>query len=78
MSSCCSMLSNSVLVLSVCFHTHTLSVSDCTDVVLPAACVPESAAKRVMEHALLNDESEYWRDREDFMKYTSVSEPLKL
>ncbi|KAF3859078.1 hypothetical protein F7725_021477, partial [Dissostichus mawsoni] len=27
----------------------------------------ESAARRVMEHALLNDESEYWRDREDFI-----------
>lgn len=27
-------------------------------------CVPESAARRVMEHALLNDESEYSKETE--------------
>lgn len=47
-------------------HKHTsLFVADCTDVCpLLAACVsPESAARRVMEHALLNDESEYSRKK---------------
>lgn len=61
------MLLNSVLVLSVFLflhtHTHTLFVADCTDMSCACRlCVPESAARRVMEHALLNDESEYWRE----------------
>uniref|UniRef100_A0A8C4EK73 LLGL scribble cell polarity complex component 2 n=1 Tax=Dicentrarchus labrax TaxID=13489 RepID=A0A8C4EK73_DICLA len=41
-----------------------------------------SAARRVMEHALLNDESEYWRERERIQTvkqkiHVIVSEPLK-
>lgn len=46
----------------VCFYTHTytLFAADCNDTSFACClCVPESAARRVMEHALLNDESEY-------------------
>ncbi len=39
---------------------------------LPAACVSESAARRVMEHALLNDESEYSREREREREYLEL------
>lgn len=47
-------------VLSVCFYTHPLFLAECIDVLFACClCVPESAARRVMEHALLNDESEY-------------------
>lgn len=42
-------------VLSV--FTRTLSMADCVD--MPS--IAENAAKHVMEHALLNDESEYSR-----------------
>lgn len=56
---------------AVCFHTHThtLFVADCTDLSSACClCVPESAARRVMEHALLNDESEYSREGEYSVK----------
>lgn len=44
---------------------------------LPARlCVPESAARRVMEHALLNDESEYSRERASIQK--SIPETRSL
>lgn len=39
---------------AIFIHTRTRLIYAC--------CVPESAARRVMEHALLNDESEYLRD----------------
>lgn len=46
-------------------HTHTLFVADHTELSSACClCVPESAARRVMEHALLNDESEYFRERD--------------
>lgn len=76
------MLFNSVLVLMAvlsthaCVHTHTqthtlLFVADCTDVSSACClCVPESAARRVMEHALLNDESEYSREKDKMLDQT--------
>ena len=52
----CSGLSHVVNLLVLSVFTH----ADCTDVSSACRlCVPESAARRVMEHALLNDESEY-------------------
>lgn len=44
-------------------YTHTHIHTPCGWYLPAACCVPESAAKRVMEHALLNDEREYLRDR---------------
>ena len=53
-------------VLCICFYTHKPLVCGCINVSFACClCVPESAARRVMEHALLNDESEYSIDREE-------------
>lgn len=60
-------------VLSICLFIHVNTHLVCAwpywRVLACCLCVPESAARRVMEHALLNDESEYTReeDRAEFI-----------
>lgn len=54
-------------------------VAVCTDLSSACClCVPESAARRVMEHALLNDEREYLREREYSNSDVEVIIPLTL